>query len=349
MIPLKLDFSHNKVFLKVSLPDDLWYLSHIIAVNDSITMKTERKIKIGSADSNMRIVKKTIVLTLNVESIDFNADASQLRVKGTCLQGPEDVPKGSYHTFGISLNDTLTLIKKSWPNFVRKKLDEAIKNRDDVILFVLYDREQVLFSSLRQTGISHLLEKKGSVQKKQFNTSSSNEFYADIIKQTEKYDLSLKPKNIIFACANFWKAYIQKKLPDSLKKKSIFIDSSVVSKSVVSKLLSRPELKNLLASQRLQSEQAFVNLALKKLNEDMLAYGVDDVLAAANMGALTSIGITETFLKKSREENFYDKLDSILELVDSSQAKILFIYGDETKKIIDGLGGIAGVLRWKLN
>ncbi|MBN1175921.1 pelota family protein [Candidatus Woesearchaeota archaeon] len=349
MIPLKLDFNHNIVSLKVSLPDDLWYLSHIIAVNDSMTMKTERKIKLGGSDTNAKVVKKIIVLTITVEDISFSDDSSQLRVKGKVTQGPEDVPHGSYHTFGISVNDTFTLVKPSWPNFTMSRLDEAIKNRDDVILFVLYDREQVLFSSLRQTGIQHLGEQKGDVQKKQFDSSSSTVFYDDILKQTQLYDEQLKPKSVVFATANFFKSYVEKKLPDSLKKKSFFIESTVVSKSVVSKLLSRPELQNILASQRLQSEVLFVDEVLKELNKDMVAYGFDDVVESATTGAISYLGLTETFLKKSREENFYDALDMLLQQVDSSNAKIIFIYGDDAKKTIDGLGGIVGVLRWKAN
>ena len=349
MIPLKLDFSHNKVSLKVSLPDDLWYLSHIIAIDDIITMKTERKIKLGGSDTNAKVIKKTIVLTLTIEDISFNADVSQLRVKGTVLNNHDDVPKGSYHTFGISVNDTFTLEKKSWPAYSRNRLSEAIKNKDDAVLFVLYDREHVLFSSLRQKGIEHLGEQKGSVQKKQFDTSSSKSFYDDLIKQVSEYDLSLKPKNIIFACANFFRDYVEKKLPPTLKKKSFFIESTVVSKSIVGKLLSRPELQNMLANQRLQAESTFVDNLLKKLNEDSVAYGIKDVKDAASSGAISSLGITESFIRKSREENVYDELDSLLQQIDSSKSEIIFIYGDDAKRTIDGLGGIAGVLRWKSN
>ena len=349
MIPLKLDFNHNLVSLKVSLPDDLWYLSHIISIDDTITMKTERKIKLGGSDTNTKVIKKIVVLTLSVEDVTFSDDSSKLRVKGKVMSGPEDVPHGSYHTFGISVNDSFTLSKRSWPSYVRNRLDEAIKNRDDVILFVLYDRESVLFSSLRQTGIQHLGEQKGDVAKKQFDTSSQTSFYDDIIKQTVFYDGQLKPKSIVFATANFFRSYVEKKLPDSLKKKSSFIESTVVSKSIVSKLLARPELQNLLASQRLQAEAGFVDLMLKELNKDMVAYGFDDVKEAASTGAISHLGLTETFLQKSRSENFYDDLDSLLSIVDSSQGKIVFIYGDDSKKTVDGLGGIVGVLRWKTN
>jgi len=348
MIPLKLDFNHQKVSLKVSLPDDLWYLSHIISVDDTITMKTERKIKLGGSDTNAKVIKKTIVLTLTVEDVSFNDDVSQLRVKGTVLNNHDDVPKGSYHTFGISLNDTFTLEKKVWSAFSKKRLSEAIKNKDDVILFVIYDRESVLFSSLRQKGIEHLSEQKGSVQKKQFDTSSSKSFYDDLIKKTLEYDASLNPKSIVFASANFFRVYVEKKLPPILKKKSFFIESSVVSKSIVGKLLSRPELQNMLTNQRLQSESIFIDTLLKKLNEDSVVYGFNDVKVASSSGAISFLGITENFIKKSREDNFYDDVDLLLQQVDSSKAEIIFIYGDDAKRVVDGLGGVAGVLRWKL-
>lgn len=349
MILLKKDFKHGLVALKVSQSDDLWYLSHIINVDDKIRMKTERKIKINQgADTNTKVVRKTVVLTLIVEDVSLTEGGDQLRVKGTVFDGPEDVPHASYHTFGIGLGDDFTLVKQSWPKYQKEKLLEAQKNNAKAVLMLLYDRELAQFSLVRQTGIVHLAELKGEAQKKQFATKSTD-FYKEILSELETYNKQYQPSTIVVACSHFWKQYLENILSDELRKKVTFVEASVVNRSVVEKLLARPELKALLADQRLRAEQEFVDVVLKKLKDDEVAYGFDDAKEAGFSGAVSSLGVTESFLRKAKVDGFFEELDTLLQSVDTSQGKIIFLYEDKTAKVIDGLGGVVGVLRWKQN
>ncbi len=348
MISLKKDFKQGNVSLKVTLPDDLWYLTHIIAPGDAITMKTERKLKLGNSDTNMKVVRKQMVLKLRIESVDLS-DATELRAKGIVLQGPEEVPHGSYHTFGISVNDSFTLHKPSWPSYLVDKLDEALANNSQTVIIAQYDREQVLFSLVRQTGIEHLAEVKVSVPKKQYAQATDGSLYEQIIQKVNEYIVSYKATGIVFASADFWKKYVEEKLSPELKKISIFVSTPEVSRSSVGKLLTRPELHQLLANQRLQKEEVLVGEILKKLDQDLAVYGFDDVKLAANSGSVAKLAVTEQFLNKKKEAQEYDELDAVLKAVDVSKGKVLFLHAEQTTRTIDGLGGIVGTLRWKTN
>ncbi len=348
MIPLKKDFKQGNVSLKVTLSDDLWYLSHIIAPGDEMTMKTERKLKLGSSDTNMKVVRKQMVLRLRIESVDLS-DATQLRVKGTVVSGPEDVPHGSYHTFGISVDGSFTLHKPSWPTYLVDKLDEALANSSQSVIIAQYDREQALFSLVRQTGIEHLAEIKVAVAKKQYTQSTNGSLYEQIIQKVNEYVSSYKATGVVFASADFWKKYVQEKLSPELTKISIFVSTPEVSRASVGKLLTRPELHQLLANQRLQKEESLVDEILKKLDQDLAVYGFDDVKVAANSGSIEKLTVTEKFLVNKKEEGLYDELDTVLKAVDISKGKVLFLHAEQTTKIIDGLGGIVGTLRWKTN
>lgn len=346
MIALKKDYKTG-VSLKISLTDDLWYLSHIIAPGDEIISKSERKVKIGSPDGNMRVVRKTVVLTLFVESVSLNEEGDQIRVKGKVSKGPEDVPIGSYHTFGLGLDDSFTLRKSSWPSYVREKLDDAIKNNARTLLFVLFDKEQVIFSLVRQTGISHLSHIKINSQKKQFSNAQAESVYDIIIKELSVYDAQIKPSTIVFASPAFWQKYVKEKLSDQLKKKSLFIELSTIHKGAVHSLLSRPELNSLMSSHRLQKEEKFLSSFLKKLDHDLVAYGLKDILEASNSGSILDLAVTEKFVKKAKEEEFYDSLDNLLKTVDRMKGNIHFIHSEEVMKPLDGFGGIVAILRWK--
>lgn len=348
MIILKEDFKHNTVSLKISLSDDLWYCSHIIAPHDFITMKTERKVKIGGEDST-KVTRKVYVLTLDVEEISYNPSLHQLRVKGKVTQGPEDVPTGSYHTFGIEVDSSFTLLKKAWPKYLKEKLHDASKTSSDSIIMVIFDREDALFSIIKQTGITHLAKIHTDVSKKDMDSSVGKSIYDLIVKKIEEYSQHYSPTNFVFASPAFWKTYLEKRLPENYKKKSIFSTCSEVNKGVVGELLRRPELQSLLSSQRTRKELEFTSLALEKLEKQHLVYGIKDVKNAAETGAISEVGVTDKFIEKQREENTYDELDELLSKIDSSNGIVHFIGSEDAAKTVNGLGGIIGILRWNQN
>jgi len=343
MISLKQDFKQGLVLLKVNSLDDLWYLSHIISPNDLVRMNTERKIKIGSGD-NIKVTRKKVTLTLQVELVTLQD--GQPRIKGLIREGPEDVPVASYHSFGVSLDDTLSIQKTIWPNYLRKKLKDAINNAAEAVLFVIFDREQAFFSLLRQSGLEQLSTITHQGQGKNYQSQETTVF-SDLISSLQSFSSQFKPVGIVLASSSFWKQNIESILPDTLKSKSIFLETSEISKSTIYKLFSRPEVHSLLANQRLQNEETFVDEVLVQLDKDAVAYGIKDVLAAATSGAIKSLGVTEKFMQDARDNNTYEKIDALLKKVDSMQGKINFLSADSSCKQIDGLGGIVGILRWK--
>lgn len=346
MILLKQDFKHKIVSIKISLQDDLWYCSHIISPHDSITMKTERKVKIADTDKTTR---KTYILTLDVEETTYDASLHQLRVKGKVIQGPEDVPHGSYHTFGIELDSTFTLEKKEWPKYLQEKLIEATKLSQDSILTVIFDREDAIFSIIKQSGITHLCKLHSDVSKKDMTSITGTSIYDLIISKIQEYEKDYNPTNYLFASPAFWKIYLEKKLPDKYKPKSVFTTSSEVSTNVLSEILKRQELQSLLASQRTKKELDLISLILEKLEKQLIAYGFKDVNNAAELGAISEVAVTDKLIEKFKQENNYETLDKLLSKINSSNAKVHFINSEQASKTIDGLGGIVGILRWNQN
>ncbi|MCK4522234.1 MAG: pelota family protein, partial [Nanoarchaeota archaeon] len=128
----------GEIRLKSENLDDLWYLSHIIDKGDLIKGKTIRKIKIGTSDQrNVRIIKKPVFLKIKTEKIEFSKTSNILRVSGKITEAPEDIPKGSYHTFNIEENTVITIIKERWLKFQLDKLKEASQAKIAKILIVV--------------------------------------------------------------------------------------------------------------------------------------------------------------------------------------------------------------------
>ena len=68
MIITNKNLKAGKITVQAQSLDDLWYLSHIVQLNDIVTGTATRKVRMGSAEE---AVKKTYTLSITVESVEF--------------------------------------------------------------------------------------------------------------------------------------------------------------------------------------------------------------------------------------------------------------------------------------
>lgn len=347
------DFRKGEVKLKTQNLDDLWYLSHIIDKDDLVKGKTLRKIKVGKeGERKQRIKKKQITLVIQVEKISFHKYSNNLRVSGAVKEGPEDVPKGSYHTFDIDDNTTITLIKETWLKFQLDKLKEAIQEKISNILICVLDREEAYFALLKKQGYKLLSHVKGKVQKKQSEEKVKSTFYDDVIKTLNEYVERYKIEQIILASTSFWKEELLKEIKDEdLRKKIILATCSSVNKTAINEVLKRPELREALKKSRVSKELKLVEELLAEISENGVAvYGLKQVKQVVEAGAVKVLLITDSFIQKQREQEKYEEIDKMLNLVESMRGTINIISSDnDAGKKLDGLGGVGALLRYKLN
>src|SRR3989338_1324800 len=142
--------------------DDLWSLSQIIEQGDIVMGKTLRKIKIGPEESQ-KSVRKPVYLKLKVEKPELQEHA--LRLLGTIIEGPEDIPTGSHHSFSIEEGTGITIIKDTWHSFQIGRLEEAARSALKTLICV-FDRESAAFAVLKREGYEVLSKISGNVEKK---------------------------------------------------------------------------------------------------------------------------------------------------------------------------------------
>jgi len=345
------DLKKGEIKVKVENMDDIWYLSHIIEKTDLVKGHTFRKIKFGKeGDRKAKVEKKRIFLTIEAEKTDYEAEL--LRIAGIVKQGPEDVPKGSHHTFNIEENSILTIIKQNWLKYQLDKLKEASDVKSPDILICILDREEAIFALLKRKGYEILTTIKGEVAKKDIEVKSKGSFYNEITKLLEEYSNRHKVKNIILASPSFWKEELIKQIKDQeLKKKIIQATCSSVDKSAINEVLKRPEIKEVLKQDRISKELKIVENLLAEISKQGAAsYGFKETKQSAEAGAVKELLITDTFIQKKRNQNKYPEIDNLMKLVDKMKGEIHVISGEhEGGKKLDGLGGIAAVLRFKMN
>lgn len=337
----------GEVKVKIEDLDDLWYLSQIIDNGDIVKGQTFRKMKVGEKEEGIR---RAVFLELVVENVEFGKHSPILRVSGKITQGPEDVPRGSYHTFNVEDNSVITIMKKEWPKFQLERLEEASAELSAKILICVFDREEAIIALLKKYGYDVLAELKGSVQKKAETTQEVKNFYEEILNNLREYSQRYKAEKIIVASPSFWKEELLKNLKDDeLRKKFVLATCSSVDNGSISEVLKRSEVQEVLKQDRISREMRLVDQLMKEIStEGMAAYGIDEVGDAAAAGAIRNLLVTDNLIMNSRQAGNYNKIESIMRSVERAAGDVSIISGDhDAGKRLDGLGGLGAILRYR--
>ncbi len=347
------DFKKGEAKIKVENLDDLWYLNQLVEKNDLVKGKTFRKIKIGEeTQRKQEVVKKPVLLLIQVEKVEFSKFSSVLRISGLVREGPEDVPLGSYHTFNIDENSIIKIIKQKWLKFQIDKLNEASKESPSKILVCVHDREEAYFALIKKYGYQLLSSIKGTVAKKDDLKKIESTFYKEIKRQLEEYDKRYSLSKIIVASPAFWKEELMKEIrEENIKGKIILATCSSVGENAINEVLKRPETENALKQDRIAKEYKLVEELLAEISKNNLAsYGLKETMNAANSGAVRILLVTDSLIQKKRIENQYGEIENIMKTVEGTRGDILIVSSDhEAGQKLDGLGGIAAILRFKIN
>jgi len=344
---IKKNLKQGEVVVKVNSQEDLWFLNQVIDVDDLIKGKTERKLKLGGGaeDRKPSVVKKTIFLEIRAEKKEFHKYSDNLRISGIITQGPEDAPKGSHHTFDIAVGDVITIQKSEWPNYQLDKLKEAAETIKTKIIMLVFDREAAVFAILKNQGYEVLARLKGEVAKKDAEGSGKN-FYEEIIEKMQEYYKRFEPQNFIVASPSFWKEYLMREMPAELKPKITLATCSSVEDNAINEVLQRPELLKVLEHDRAAKELGMIEEVLKAIAKNEACYGLKECKEKTEIGAVKELLVSYGFINKSREEGKQASVEAVMKLAEQTGAKVHILSTEEAEQKLNGLGGIAGILRW---
>ena len=230
------DFRKGFAKIRVNDPDDLWYLSHLIDIGDLVKGKTTRKVRIGDSE-NAKVTKKTLTLKIEAETIELTENS--VRVNGKIKEGPEDIPKDSYHAISLQEGSEFTLEKPQWLEYQKKRLKEASEKKYNYLI-CLFDREEALFALTKKFGYEILVKIKGEVPKKSKEVEVKKDFQQEIIKALDVYNGRYDPESIILSSPAFYKEDLLKKIKiPELKKKIVLAVCSDISERSFDEVICR--------------------------------------------------------------------------------------------------------------
>ncbi|XP_012251512.2 protein pelota [Athalia rosae] len=127
-------------------PEDLWHAYNLISEGDSVRGSTIRKVQTESSTGSSSSNRVRTVLTIKVESIDFDTQACKLRLKGRNIEENQYVKMGAYHTLDLEQNRKFTLFKSEWDSIALERVDTACDPTQSADLA----------AAIMQDGIAHI-------------------------------------------------------------------------------------------------------------------------------------------------------------------------------------------------
>ncbi len=341
------DLDKGLLKIRVDNADDLWHLSHIIENGDLIFGKTYRKeMKKGDKIRSEKLERIPVKLEIRVEKVEFSKDVMRLRVMGIITQGEE---AGSYHTFNIEEDSTITITKK-WKNYQLDRIERAIKDTlTPKILIVCIEEGDADFGIIAQYGVDFPFSVSKSIAGKHEISSrdkDKREFFAEtsskILEIIQKYNL----KTVIIAGPGFYKdeflTYIKEYKPELLN--SIITENvSTGGRAGIYECIRRGILEKAQKDLRVSLETNVVERLFENIIKNEAVYGINSIQKALDYGAINELLIVDKFLR-------INEFEEITEKSREQRATIHVISSEhDAGKKLEGIGGIGAILRFKID
>ena len=340
------DLKHGEIKLIPENLDDIWHLHNIIDKGDlvrAVSFRTDEQKddKIRSKKSE----KKRMKLGIRVEEIKFHEFSDRLRIHGLIEEGPQEL--GSYHTLNIEAEnmDALSIVKDKWKDYQLMRIDEAVKQRNQLILtFASLDEDKATIAVLRQSGIQWIADIDSKRSGKMYESKySEHEFFGEII-SVLKTKME-KNKVLVIVGPGFTKdhfiKYGREKEPQLFDKCFIhgtgYSGMNGIHEAIKSGIIDQITKEN-----RVVLETSFVEKLFEEIKGNGLAtYGEKEVENALVNGAVDRLLIIDVLIRKEVGER-------LLNLAKETKSEFTIINTmHEAGKKIKGIGGVGALLRFK--
>ncbi|MCW3134191.1 MAG: mRNA surveillance protein pelota [Methanophagales archaeon] len=344
--------------------DDLWHLKHVIEAGDLVYSLTHRRME--EATDKIRpdkTEKKTVRLGIRAESVEFHKSSRRLRIKGVIERGL-DTELGSYHTFNIEPGMELSIVK-TWKEHQLKRLREAEKAvaSPDVIVVTIEEGEAVV-GIVRQYGVDELFSIRygsGKGMDTGKREGSKKDFFYALLNQLKNSFLSTDAEAVIIAGPGFVKndffSFLKEK-DAKLAKITRMEQASSIGMSGFIEVLKRGAVERLKREERLTREVKLLDRLMEEISKEKdgkAVYGKEEVRNALRYGAIETLLVSDEKLMVSgirERENEEERIEIESILKDAERAKgnvVVFSTEFEPGKRLNGLGGIAAILRFKVS
>jgi protein pelota len=341
------DLKHGEIKLVAENLDDIWHLHNIIDKGDlvrAMTFRTDEqkddKIRSKKAE------KKRMKLGIRVSEIKFHEFTDRLRVHGTIEEGPQDL--GSFHTLNITADkmEPVSIVKEQWKHHEIERINEAVRLREEPILtFVSLDEDIASIAVLRQSGVQWIADVNSKRSGKMYDSKDTqNEYFNEII-SVVKNNVD-EGSNLVIVGSGFTKEHFVKygrEKEPAIFDKCLVHGTSNAGMNGIQEAIKTGVVKQLTKENRVVFETGLIEKLFEEIKKDGLAaYGEKEVEILLLNGAVERLLITDVLVRTPKGEE-------LLNLAKNNNSDFTIINTmHEAGKKMEGIGGVAALLRFKI-
>lgn len=335
--PLKRDgFGEYK--LTADSLDDLWHLSHLIAPGDTVYAVTLRTVDSpGDKLRAEKLEKRPVRIGVKAEKIEFSPDANRLRVFGLITYGPD---MGQHHTLNIEPGYEISVVRQ-WRSVDLERIERAVSATVHGVVHIvaIEDGEAELYR-VRQYGperITTLTVGSG----KTAEIDSRQALFAECL---QKLEVVTGP--VVVAGPGFVKddfiSFAKTKAAD-IAGRMISADTRRTGYGAVQEAIGNGILARVTEDLQLAKEVSVMDeLFLRISKNGAAAYGAAEVRKAIDFGAAETIIAADTNVRSGAAARLIEDAERL------GAAVVVLSTEFEPGKRLEGLGGVAALLRYKI-
>jgi protein pelota len=354
-----LEINPKKEFVKV-VPetfDDFWHLYNIIYRGDRAYARTTREIKTDEKYArSSRGERVPVFLGVNVENVNWDRFLGRLRIHGTVCEATENVPAGAHHTLNITLNTSLTVVKKKWAKHHMDRLKAASVTSEKPVIIVSIDDEGYAIATTAQYGVEEKIEERVKLPGKheaEKRSAALNEYFRKVVNSLRQVWASARSPIAVIGVGyvkNGFAKFLESEAGDMAKS---VVDVKGVNNGGVAGIYEAFRsgvLLKTMSQMRMVEEAEIVEEFLRRLGkgEANVAYGFDEVKKAAGMGAVEKLVLADSALRDSSDEQRL-RLEELMKEVEDKKGTVMVVSTEhEAGKKLTGLNGLVALLRFAL-
>ncbi|MEM3616049.1 MAG: mRNA surveillance protein pelota [Candidatus Methanomethylicia archaeon] len=353
---LKLNEKGGELQLRIDDDDDLWLLYHIIEKGDKVYANTTREIKFGD-----KSIRKLMYIGIDVIKVEYQPFTNRLRINGIIIYHPEKYENygfiGEHHTISIKPSDEITIVRNNWPKYIIRQIEESCRKRQEKILIVSIDDEEIAVGIITGYGVEIIFEKTLSLPSKREAEIREEKLREEIKRVSDEIIGIILRKNLgilIITGLNYLRERLLLEIKGKIQdvKKDVTIlseDTSSGGIRGINETLKRESLAKALKRIKILEDERIMEEYLKILakNPSKVTYGIEETTKAAKLGAVDVLLISSNMLKTYGD--IREAIEEIIKELDNHNGRMRIISDlSEAGRELNGFGGIAAILRYKI-
>eukprot|EP01091_Cochliopodium_minus_P011933 TRINITY_DN3510_c0_g1_i1.p1 TRINITY_DN3510_c0_g1~~TRINITY_DN3510_c0_g1_i1.p1 ORF type:complete len:384 (-),score=126.51 TRINITY_DN3510_c0_g1_i1:59-1210(-) len=355
----------GEIGLLIENSEDLWAVYNLIVFGDKVSCTTTRKV-VKETGTSTQTNKVKIYLQICVEKIDFEPQATTLRVSGKIVNENKYVKLGSRHTIELSVTKQFKLEKACWDLISLDVIKEASDpSASAEIAAVMMESGIANLCLVTSKMTIPLLKIETTIPKQRVGSTNASKaqekFYNNILQgMLNKFNFGVL-KAIIIASPGFYKEdflkwlmeeAIKKDIKQILNNKHMFLCCRASSghKYSLKEVLQDPVILEKLSDVKATKEVEMLNLFFETFETDPLKayYGYNDVVYACEAGAIDVCMMTDELFRS----NIIEERKKYIRLVEEIKGKggqvLIFSSLHVSGERLKNMTGVAAILRYSL-